>query len=123
VLSDGLGGNSQGRAEKLRGEISAVRPNDRAQFGMNRETAEDIDIPQRLKHRAVEFAQEVNLTFGAIAEPKPDRMAGNVTTLNDVWQHGFHSKGSMRGKGRLVRASDRTPDEAYFTQPTLKSAA
>jgi len=74
---------------------------------MDHELAKHLDISQRLKDGAVQLFGKINLALGAIAEPEPHGMAGDVATLDDVRQHSFHSNGSIRGSGRLVFASDQ----------------
>jgi hypothetical protein len=74
---------------------------------MNRELAKHFDISQRFKDGAVQLIGEINFALGSIAEPEPHCVAGDVTTFNDVRQHSFHSSGSIRGNGRLARASDQ----------------
>lgn len=79
-----LGCNSQARAQKLGSEIRAIWPNEGAQLWMNRELSKHFNISQRLEHRAVQLTGEINLTFCPIAEPEPNRVAGDVTSLNEV---------------------------------------
>jgi hypothetical protein len=51
---------------------------------MKHDLAKQFDVSQRLEDRTVQFVREINFALGSIAEPKPHRMTGDVTTVNDV---------------------------------------
>jgi hypothetical protein len=106
-LDRSSGGDAQRRAQKLGSEVCAVRPNEGAQFRMNRELAKYFDVFQRLKDGTVQLIGEIDFPLGSIVESQLYRVCANVTTFNDVWQHGIHSNGSICGKGQLADATSR----------------
>src|SRR5437588_188973 len=70
--------------EKLRCKICPVRPLDRAGVRVHRKAAEVGLLFQRLKDRSLELLRKIDLTFGPILKPNPDRELVDVTSFDDV---------------------------------------
>src|SRR5438034_3272989 len=66
---------------------------------MNEKATEVFDVPQRLKDRAMQFASKINFTFDTVTEPKPNRIAADIATVDYARQHSFHSNGSILERG------------------------
>jgi len=66
---------------------------------MNLKRSKHCRIPKGLEHGTVELRRQVNLSRGAVPEPKPEDETADVPSLDDVIGHHAYSNGSIRASG------------------------
>ena len=54
---------------------------------MHRELPEDSQILQGLEQLPIEFLSQIDIPFGAISEPKVDRVIADVLRMLNSWYH------------------------------------
>ena len=73
--------------QKLRRKVSAVGPDERMKFRMNREGLKVRRVPQRLEHRATQCRAEVNLSGRPITEPQPHEVSPGMAGFENMVIH------------------------------------
>jgi hypothetical protein len=69
---------------------------------VDNEPPEVLDIAKRLEHFPMELGRQIDLALGSVAEPEPNGVSRDVSRASGSRKHGSHSKGSIRGSGRLL---------------------
>ena len=101
----GLCQDFHGLVKKLRGQVSAVLPNNGLQFRINSEGPECREISQRLEDFSLQFPREIHFTLCPIVEADPDDVIADLSCFSDMKDHGDHSKGSIGFWNRGDRSS------------------
>ena len=75
---------AQPRAERLRGQVGAVRPRDDAQLRIDAHLREVVGIAERLEDAAPVAAGELDFADGPVSERKPQLVRGEDLDVGDV---------------------------------------
>ncbi len=75
------GGDADQCPQELRREVGPVRPNNGVEFRVKLQALEVLDAAQWLEDLPLKLAGQVNLAFGPIDKPQPDRVACNVSSF------------------------------------------
>jgi hypothetical protein len=60
--------------QELRGDVSAVGPSQRVEFGVYGELLEQCAILERLENLTIQFVSKIHISLGTVREAKVDRV-------------------------------------------------
>ena len=92
-----LGGYAKFFAQEFRSEVCAIGPDKSAQFRMQTEASELLDVAQWLEDRTGQFMRQVDVALSAIAESNPDFEACEIMRVDYSGHHENYSRGSIFG--------------------------
>lgn len=75
--------------EELGGEVGSVRPRDGVELVVDPDFLECLDVAKRLEDGSPELFGEVDFPGRAVAEPKPQDVAGDVANLEHTNLGGY----------------------------------
>ena len=110
-------------------EVGVVRPDNRSQFGVDRDLCEKLGFTQRLKHAGeLHQLRHVDDALGSVIESDAKPMLGKRLDRNDISQHGY-SKGAIGFSGCCSRARRQSSisscwcaDAHSTTSPSARAA-
>jgi len=89
-------------AQKLRGHVRAIRPNQGVELGAESERAKVALILQRLEDRPIKLRTQIDLAFAAIIPAEPDDVVADIRCFDESGH--IYSSGSIDFNGSCALA-------------------